>query len=89
LNGVTGKSGGLKFLWQAILCSFKVRRFAGATIRRCDDSPVRRFAGATIRRCDDSPVRRFAGATIRFVFSDRRFGKEKITGRSRLFSRED
>jgi hypothetical protein len=63
LNGVTGKSGGLKFLWQAILCSFKVRRFAGATIRRCDDSPVRRFAGATIRRCDDSI--RFFGPTIR------------------------
>jgi hypothetical protein len=63
-----------------------VRRFAGATIRRCDDSPVRRFAGATIRRCDDSPVRRFAGATIRRCDDSIRFFGPTIRKRKNNWS---
>jgi hypothetical protein len=39
-------------------------RFADATVRRCDGSPMRRFADATVRRCDGPPMRRFSSPII-------------------------
>ncbi|QHV98006.1 hypothetical protein [Spirosoma endbachense] len=44
-----------------------MRRFADATVRRCDGSPMRRFADATVRRCDGSPMRRFADVVINLL----------------------
>jgi hypothetical protein len=64
-----------------------MQRFADATVRRCDGSPMRRFADATVRRCDGSPMRRFADATVRRCDgSPFRFSKIRRSERMRFLN---